>query len=607
MRKLYGVFLFGVIVSLLLMILPIQAQDNRAPNLSYNQMGYFTDGPKFAMAPSTASSDEPVEWTLYHAETQQVAASGQTSGAVLDELSQAMIYSADFSAFHTPGRYYLVINGIESRTFRIADSLYQPLSVDALRYFYLNRSGIALEEQYAGQWKRPAGHLTDSAVTCYQGVDADGKVWDGCDYTINGAKGWYDAGDYGKYVVNGGISVWTLLNMYERDRSAFADGSLNIPESGNGVPDVLDEVRWELEFLLGMQIPEGKAQAGMAFHKLHDRKWSGLPLLPPTEYDNDNEHRNPNSGRYVYSPTTAATLNLAAVAAQAARLYRQFDSAFADQCLVAAQRAWQAAQANPKVLAGRVPGEGGGDYPDNVVDDEFYWAAAELYLSTGEEVYRAFLEKSPYWKKFPSADGQLASAMYWGDTAALGTISMVSAESKFTQAERSAFQTQIIRAANRYLTVIETSGYRSPLPLSGLVWGSSSVALNNAIILALAHDFTSDKRYLNGAREVMDYLLGRNALRKSFISGYGENGLLFPHHRFWASAPLRGFPPPPPGAVAGGVNANPSDPGADRAQLAQVPPALRYVDVSESYSTNEVAINWNAPLVWVTHYLSQVK
>ena len=188
---------------------------------------------------------------------------------------------SDFSDFNTPGRYQIEAGGVSSYPFEIADDIYDSLSVDAMRYFYLNRSGIALEPEYAGDWARHAGHLSDASITCFAGTDDFGTEWPGCDYVLDGSKGWYDAGDYGKYVVNGGIAAWTLMNLYEHVPQALGDGTMNIPESGNSIPDVLDEARWEMEFMLGLQVPEGEPLAGMVHHKLHDRSWSGVPSMVP--------------------------------------------------------------------------------------------------------------------------------------------------------------------------------------------------------------------------------------------------------------------------------------------------------------------------------------
>src|SRR6185295_5127454 len=240
------------------------------------------------------------------------------------------------------------------------NDIYTDLKRDSLLYFYRNRSGIELEAQYAGDtWARPAGHLSDNSVSCFKGKDTSGKEWDGCDYHLDVSGGWYDAGDYGKYVVNGGISTWTLVNLYEHSPQAFPDGSLTIPENTNGWPDILDEARWEMDFMMRMQVPEGQPLAGMVHHKIHDRHWTGVPVMVPTEINSDD----PNSGRFLMPPSTAATLNMAATAAQCARVWKTFDAAFADRCLQAAEVAWKAAVAHPAVTYPGSPGDdGGGNY-----------------------------------------------------------------------------------------------------------------------------------------------------------------------------------------------------------------------------------------------------
>ena len=187
--------------------------------------------------------------------------------------------------------------------------------------------------------------------------------------------GWYDAGDHGKYVVNGGITVAQLLSAYERRPEEFKDGDQSIPEAGNGVPDILDEARWELDFMLKMVVPEGQPLAGLVHHKVHDAEWTGLPLMPQLD----------DKTRELHRPSTAATLNLAAAAAQGARLFRPFDAAYADRLLAAARAAFDAAERLPPLYAPAGDGAaGGGPYDDSQIADERVWAAAELYLTTGE-------------------------------------------------------------------------------------------------------------------------------------------------------------------------------------------------------------------------------
>ena len=559
-----------------------------------NQTGYFADGAKIAMLYGGEYSRQPI-WELRSAVTTAVVLTGTTETGFYDPSSDFFVYRVDFSEFKTPGRYVLNINGVDSYPFEITDNLYTDLKHDALHYFYLNRSGITLVPEYAGQWSRPAGHLTDNSVTCFQGEDAAGQYWNGCDYHLDVSGGWYDAGDYGKYIVSGGITLWTLMNLYERNPQVFPDGSLSIPENTNGWSDILDEVRWELEFMLHMQVPDNQPLGGMVHHKIHDLNWAGFPAMPPTEFNNDDSH----NGRFLMPPGTSATLNLAAAAAQCARISQELDPDFASRCLRAAERAWLAAGENEIVYYGSIPGDGGGDYEDSNLDDEFYRAAAELYITTGKEEYRDFVTQSPYFRDFSST-----LRIYLGNTAALGSISLALLPNHLSESDIALIRRQIIETADEYLARDEEEGYYVPLATNYNVTGSNSSVLNSAMILALAYDFTDDSEYMAGVIASMDYLLGANALNRSFVSGYGTIAMRNPHHRFWANRPAEGYPPPPPGALAGGSHGNPSDDAASRL-MEDLPASRRYIDSSDSYSTNEVAINWNAPLVWVAAYLDE--
>jgi endoglucanase len=582
----------------------VAAPEPVAPILSMNQVGYFPKGKKIG---SLAGFDaERLQWSLVSAMSKKEVAHGMTSPGVFDFLSGDMLHVADFSSFTQTGDYYLIIGGNQGPAFHIGDDIMKNLSVDSLMYFYRSRSGIELKPEYAGKtWAREAGHLSDAQVPVFDGKDAQGRKWDTYGFFVNGLGGWYDAGDFGKYVVNGGISVWTLQNAYERNPSRFKDGQLTIPESGNAYPDILDESRWELEFMLNMQIPEGNALAGMCFHKLHDRRWSGVPSALPTEMDNNLERADGCAqGRFVYEPSTAATLNLAACAAQASRLWASMDSAFSERCLAAARTAWKAARENPSLLAGNVPGDGGGNYDDGDVSDEFFWAAAELFATTGDGEYLQFLRASPYWKNFPGLDAKKANAMNWSDTAALGTLTLVSAASKLPKDDRAFLKSQIVAAADRYLGDSGAGGYGVPMESIGYVWGSNSGILNNAIILAVAYDETKKAAYRDAVVRAMDYLLGYNGLRKSFVTGYGAYPVSHPHHRVWANDPDAGYVPPPPGVVAGGPNKNIEDPEMKSAHLSNASIAKRYRDLIGSFATNEVCINWNAPLAWVSNWLN---
>ena len=554
--------------------------------ISVNQTGYFPNAPKHAVIVS--DSRTPLDWQLTDSAGKPLLA-GASIVFGGDEASGENVHQIDFSAFTTPGKGYILQSGeVKSYPFDISANTYATLKKDALSYFYLNRSGMPIEPQYSPghAWARPAGHLTDKAVTCYKGVDNSGKEWPGCDYTLDASGGWYDAGDYGKYVVNGGIAVWTLMNIHERNPEIFRDGTMILPKNDHSLPDILDEARWEMNFILGMQVPAGQPLAGMAHHKLHGKEWDAMPSIPPAE-----------ATRFVFPPSTAATLNLAATAAQCARIWKTYDKDFSARCLTAAETAWEAARANPNMLAVSFSA-GGGDYGDNDVTDDFYWAAAELYITTGKDVYKDYLLSS---RHFGDAKG-----ISWGTTNALGTISLAIVPNSLPADKIEQCRQGIITLADTDLQILKKQGYAVPIEPARYFWGSNSEVLNQMLMMGLAYDFTKNQAYLDGMVESMDYLLGRNPLNKSYVAGYGSNPLQHPHHRFWMNRPEDGYPPPPPGTIAGGPNGSPSDGAATAAGLTGKPPAKSYVDNEGSYSTNEVAINWNAPLVWGAAYLDQV-
>ncbi len=604
-----------------------RAEDAAGP-IRLNQLGVETTGPKRAMLADPSKS--PMAWTLRDARGASVT-SGHTRVFGADAGSGEHIHQIDFSDFKGSGDgYRLSVGAAQSRPFAIAGRLYGALKADALGFFYQNRASIPIEARFVQRpdLARPAGHAPDKA-TCFNKADERGQVWAGCDYTLDVSRGWYDAGDHGKYVVNGGISVWTLLNAYERavvlgkapTLAAFADGKGKIPENANGVSDLLDEARWEMDFLLAMQVPAGKAlalpvghqqvgpagrlvltevdAAGMAHQRLADERWTALPTAPADDKE----------VRYLYHPTTAATLNLAATAAQAARIWKTIDPAFSARCLDVAKRAYAAARRNPEVYAlGAFTGSGG--YGDGNVEDEFYWAAAELYATTGAKEYETALRTSPLFLAGPSASGSAAGGrptgdIGWPSVGALGTVTLALAPNGLKPAEIAKARANLAASADRYLEDGATQGYALPYASEGYHWGSTSSVLNRAMVLGLAADFTGKAAYRNGAVDAMDWVLGRNPLDRSFVTGHGARPMRNPHHRFWAHQADARYPAPPPGVISGGPNStNMSDPVAE-GMKGQCAPQTCWTDDYRAFTQNEVAINWNAPLFWVAAWLDE--
>ncbi|MET8904568.1 glycoside hydrolase family 9 protein [Streptomyces sp. NPDC004538] len=578
-------------VSLLGGVEPEPHVPDTGPRVRVNQVGYLPAGPKNATLVTDATAALP--WQLKDA-AGRVVAHGSSTPRGMDASSGQNVHSIDFGRHKKRGEgYTLTADGETSRPFDIGTAAYERLRTDSAKYYYTQRSGVAISDELRPGYGRPAGHVGvapnrgDTEVPCQPGV---------CDYSLDVSGGWYDAGDHGKYVVNGGISTWELLSTHERslhartgEPSKLGDGTLGIPESGNKVPDVLDEARWELEFLLKMQVPEGQPLAGMAHHKIHDEQWTGLPLLP-----SDDPQK-----RELHPPTTAATLNLAATAAQAARLFRSYDRDFAAKALDAARTAWAAALAHPDVLADESDGIGGGAYPDSRVDDEFYWAAAELYLTTGERDFKEYVLNSPVH----TADIFGPIGFDWARTAAAARLDLATVPNRLPG--RDEVRRSVVRGADGYLATLRAHPYGMPYAPDGNLydWGSSHQVLNNAVVLATAYDITGGSKYRDGAVQSMDYILGRNALNMSYVTGYGEVNAHNQHSRWYAHQLDPALPGPPDGTLSGGPNSSIQDPYA-QSKLQGCVGQFCFIDDIQSWSTNEHTINWNAALARMASFVA---
>jgi endoglucanase len=585
---------------------PVKPAEPPLPIVRTNQVGYLPNAKKRATVVSSSSS--ALEWSLKKGGTQ--VASGKTEPkSGVDKASGENVHIIDFSSVTTPGEGYVLSVGSDaSHPFTIADTVYKTLRKDAAQYFYHNRSGIEIEEKYCGgrtDLDRPAGHPSDKAPT-WPGLGQD-------NYTLDVTGGWYDAGDHGKYVVNGGISIWTMMMQYERalvmDKAdQFKDGSMSIPENANGKPDILDEARWQMSFMMKMQVPEGHSTTGMAHHKIHDSTWTALGVAPADD----------KKARFLRPVSTAATLNLAAAGAQASRIWKTMDATFSDSCLKSAEKAWAAALKNPAVYA-PLHKTGGGPYNDDYVKDEFYWAACELYITTGKSEYLDYLKASPHYLELPvtlgsGEDDGLTGCFTWGSVQGCGTVSLALATTNVSDELKSAAKAKIVKAADEYMDNMESEGYIVPIKptASGYPWGSNSFILNIMVVMGLARDFSADNKYLDAMSECMDYILGRNPNDKCYVTGYGERPLENPHHRFWAYQSNQKFPKPPAGVVSGGPNSGLQDPwvqgsGWKGTGENAIPPQKCFMDHIESWSTNEVTINWNAPLAWAAAYLDENK
>ncbi|MGN0614051.1 MAG: glycoside hydrolase family 9 protein [Porcipelethomonas sp.] len=641
--------------------------------ISVNQIGYYTNLEKIATLgdnkgdithePSTIDlASTPYDYEIVNVDTNAVAYTGQTIPGSFDPDSGDTVHQIDFTDFDVPGRYYIRVGEWRSFEFNIGDNIYTDTNhnmlTNAINYFYQNRSGVDIESAYITSGDKTTlahegGHKTDTATVQTQWVQAYKSVNEAtgtyASSQITATGGWYDAGDHGKYVVNGGISVWTLQNMYERavvqgDEAKFADGSgtVVIPENGNGVPDILDEAAVELDWMCDMVVqsnePTWGKYAGLVYHKLHDHKWTGLATRP---WNYESEW---GTVRIVKPPTYAATLNFVACAAQAARLWEPYDSAKAQKYLTAAKTSFEAFKthfkeytaseaSNPQSLYAPLDQAiGGGAYGDTEVKDDAYWAACELYATTGDKAYYDYLSQySDSFKVVSNLEGGenkgSFSSFNWGNTASCGSLTLYlnkdnAALTDLTDANKTSIIDSITAAADLYVAKEDEQGYGIPyegseytdpvnLPadvvITGFEWGSNSFAINNGIIMAYAYDETKSIKYINGVATMMDYLLGRNPLSFSYVTGYGSYFAQRPHHRYWSNELDASLPMAPDGVLSGGANAGLQDPYVRALGFVPGDPDNAsercYVDSIEAWSVNEVTINWNSPLAWVVSFM----
>ena len=579
-----------------------------APAIILSQIGYTPKGRKIAILRSDSTA--PVEWRVSAANGQTVL-SGMSSRFGKNETSGDFVHRIDLSSLTTTGdNYRLKACGEVSRPFSIEYGNQRKVALDTLKYFYHNRSGTPILNKHVSEqkWTRPTAFADNSIATCFSGTDELNIEWPACDYSLDIKGGWFDAGDFGKYVVNGGISVWTLQDAYEMAPTAWTDKSANIPESGNEISDLLDEARYELEFLLSMQIPEGKTvtaartnaddkesiltidSSGLVHHKTHAKKWAEFPMRPEAS----------TAEQFLYPPSTAATLNLAAVAAQGARLWQDIDPDFATRSLTAAKRAFEAALREPALFATN-RFDGGGAYGDKFVEDEFSWAAAELFATTGDTDYLKHLNFAP--KKRKKDIGLLA----WPQVRLLTSFTILRHSALFDTAYVEKATRAILEASDKLIRIRDEEGYAFPLSPKGYTWGSTGRIANNAMILGLAYQITNDSKYHGGVVDTVDFLIGRNAIDQSYITGVGHRPFINPHHRFWGHSLDAALPPPPPGAVSGGPNnLNFADDVAKTLDK-NCPAQTCWKDDAGAFSLNEVAINWNAPVFWITNFLSETE
>jgi endoglucanase len=546
-----------------------------------NQSGYYTKAPKLAVVTGDYTSDEYAgeNFGFYvlkynNGDTVFKGSFGKLRQSTNSSLKTRI---ADFTALQKNGNYILFVPGIgNSYPFEIGDNIHRDAARAVLKGFYFIRSSISMEPKFAGKWSRPSGH-PDTKVLVHPSAASDKRP---AGTIISSPGGWYDAGDYNKYIVNSGITVGTILSAYEDFSEYFKQVKTNIPESGNATPDILDEALYNIRWMLTMQDPND----GGVYNKCTNAAFDGMVMPGVTK-----------SPRYVVQKGTAATLDFAAVTAQAGRLFKNFNQRLADSCLKAAQYAWQWAQKNPSLEYNQnainqkfEPKVTTGGYGDRNFKDEWFWAAAELFASTGNK---------NYYDTISNHASDAVSLPSWNNVGMLGYYTLVRLKNslpQFAQQTINTFSKRITDVADSLLPKVETNAFATVMGQTrrNFVWGSSSVAANQGIALINAYLITKDKKYVDYALSNLDYLLGRNATGYCFVTGIGKKYPMRIHHRPSVADKID---EPVPGLLSGGPN-----PGKqDGAYYLFSEAETAFSDTDGSYASNEIAINWNAPAVYL--------
>jgi hypothetical protein len=353
-------------------------------HIKVDHYGYRPADPKVAIVTSDPGANAEVRDTLGNI----VFRIPQEGGSILfrgydNTVSGDSIWWVDFSPFQTAGDYQLNVSGLgQSYRFALHDSIYNEPVLVALKSYYYQRCGVPKPATFAGVWNDAAAcHLKDTAAAKNTLEQPQGPDWG----RLNLSGGWHDAGDYNKYVWD--QSTWYLLTAYELNPSRFTDNQTNIPESGNGIPDILDEVKFELDWLLRMQRPDSSV-----LERIHSYSFVYTAGSPPST---------DTTSRYYLNATKNSAAYFIADCSHASRVFRTAgQTAFADTLAEAAYRAWAWSQ-KPA---------------NDTLSDAKLWAAAEIFrLDTTLTAARTYVNnyQPTQWQGWWMNPGEIVNYGVW--------------------------------------------------------------------------------------------------------------------------------------------------------------------------------------------------
>lgn len=538
-------------------------------HIAVNQAGYLINESKYAVI------NGEIEKLYLLNEKDEIVFENKTQLRTEKDLATGYkVYSFDFTNFNKSGKYYIGDNkGLKSYNFLIGESVFENLKRLSIKSFYYQRCDVEILEKHAGVFKHPSCHTSDAIFHTTAGTGS---------LNVNG--GWHDAGDYGKYTVPASTTVGQMLMSYENYSENYQEDDLNIPESGNGIPDLLDEIKFELEWMLKMQ-----REDGAVFWMVNSKTYH--ESMPHTS----------KLQRYIYEVSTMATGDFAAVMAMSARIYKKYDDKFAQICLSAALKAWDYLEKNSSMVpvnGYKNPSDSqAGGYSMNYDLDKRLWAAVELFRNNDDDKYHNFI-KNNY-----SKGGFFNQIIGWSNIKSMALIEYLLIEDSKTDSNiRNSIKSELIKYSDNVVNIVKNDGYYVSLGSKEYGWGSNGFALNKAFVLLFAYKLTGNQNYYNVVLNQLNYVTGINAHNISFITGIGTNYCKNIHHAPSFSDKIA---EPVPGFLAGGPEMYLSDPVLQKTFTRNTPPALCYVDNTESYASNEIAIYWNSSLVSIAGFFNK--
>ena len=525
-----------------------------------NQLGYIDSMPKTAYFTGNTDSFQIV--TVKGGKT---VFSGTPSEPVYDPPSGDMVSSADFSGLTECGEFYIKMGMKKSSAFTISPYPYRSLKLSLLKGLYFSRCS-AVDRRFAGEYAHGKCHSELVPLFENRSIKLD----------VSG--GWHDSGGYGKYSVCTCIALGHMLYAYQLFPESFSQ-STGIPESGNGVPDILNECRVGLEWLLKMQ-----ARDGGVYHKV-------APMTPTPVVMPEDDH----TQRYVFPRSHQAAACFCAATALASRVYSPFDGEFSERLLEASLNAWIWLMNNPVYKPFENPPtsivSAAGDFFDKNNDDDMFWAVCELYESTGDKAFHS---------KIRDLSGRVSLTGFLNrDDGGFGALCYLfgkQPKDSFTEQE---IQIQFRTKADNLYSISRKSGYGTAKSADDYIRGSNMYSMADSILLIAAYKIFGSQDYIDTAYEQLGYILGKNPMGMCFVTGMGSSGVKRPHHRPSESDDIE---EPVPGLLVCGPNKQSQDKFTQWNIPSEASPAKCYYDIMYSFSTNEATIYCNSAAIFVAGF-----